>query len=135
MNTYDQFLSSLSSELKRRAQPLIRSLWADLMEVAEATDERSVSAAGEQALRRIRILGRAVRAANAGQVQSRNQALELQLRVLMQAPVAARPGLLEGVYEAMRELARAQCSIDVEAPVLENTDQPTEALLVESCTD
>jgi hypothetical protein len=136
MNTYERFLSSLLSEFKRRAQPLIRSLWADLIEVTEATDEPSLSAAREQALRRIRILGRAARAANAGQVQSRNQALELRLRALMPAPAAARPELShEGLYETMRELAGAQCSIDGEAPVPENTNQPTEALLVESCAD
>jgi len=130
MNTYDRFLTVLLSDFKRGAQPLIRSLWADLMEVAEATDERSFSAASEQALRRIRILGRAARAANAGQVQSRNQALELRLRVLARSPAAGRPELFEGLYETMRELAGAPCST-----VAEHAGQPIEMALVEACAD
>jgi hypothetical protein len=43
--------------------------------------------------------------------------------------------LFEGLYANLRELAGAQCSIDVEMPVPENTNQPTEALLAESCAD
>ena len=123
------------SDCKRRAQPLIRSLWADLMEVAEASDERSVSVANEQALCRIRILGRAARAANAGQVQSRNQVLELQLLVLAQAPAAARPELLEDLHEPMRELAGAQYSIDAETTAAGCACPPTEMTLVEACAD
>jgi hypothetical protein len=135
MNTYDQFLTLLLSDFKRRAQPLIRSLWADLKEVAEVADDRSISAASEQVLRRIRILGRAARAANAGQVQSHNQALELRLPALTQAPAAARPELLEGLYETTRELAGAQYSIDTETTVAERTGQPIEMTLVEACAD
>jgi hypothetical protein len=135
MNTYDRFLTLLLSDFKRGAQLQIRSLWADLMEVSEATDERSVSAASEQALCRIRILGRAARAANAGQVQSRNQALELRLRVFAQAPAAARLELLEDLYETMRELAGAPYSVDTETAVAERAGQPTEMALVEACAD
>jgi hypothetical protein len=135
MNTYDRFLTLLLSDFERGAQPQIRSLWADLMEVAEATDERSFSAACEQALRRIRVLGRAARAANAGQVQSNNQALELRLRVLMQAPAAARPELFEGLYETMREVAGAECSIDPETTVAGHACQPSEMALVDACAD
>jgi hypothetical protein len=133
MNTYDQFLSSLLSEFKRKAQPQVRCLWADLMELAEATDERSLSAAHEQALRRIRVLGRAAAAVNAGQVQSHSQALELRLRALTQAPVATRPELFEGLYETMRELDGAQYSVDANTSA--HAAQPTETLLVESCAD
>jgi hypothetical protein len=135
MNTYDRFLSSLLSEFKRKAPPHVRSLWADLMELEEAKDERALSAAREQAMRRIRVLGRAAGAANAHQVQSLGQTLELMLEVLTQAPAAARPGLFESLYETMRKLDGALYSIDVEAHVSEHAGQPTEMTLVESCAD
>ncbi len=41
MNAYDRFLSSLLSEFKRKAQPEVRSLWADLMELEEAPAAKS----------------------------------------------------------------------------------------------
>ena len=135
MNTYDRFLSSLLSEFKRKAQPQVRSLWADLMELAEAIDERALSAAREQALRRIRVLGRAASAAHADQVQSPSQEIELMLGSLTQAPAAARPQLLEGLYETMRKLTGAVYSIDAEAPASEHDGQPTGMTLVESCAD
>jgi hypothetical protein len=135
MNTYDRFLSSLLSEFQRKAQPQVRSLWADLMELAEAIDERTLSAAREQALRRIRVLGRAASVAHADQVQSPGQELELMLGALTQAPAAARPELLEGLYETMRKLTGAVYSIDVEAPVSKHARQPSELTLVESCAD
>ena len=135
MNTYDRFLSSLLSEFKRKAQPEIRSLWADLMELAEARDERALSTACQQALRRTQILGRAAGAANAQEVRSQTHALEVRLGVLTQARAAARPELFEGLYASQRQLAETLYSIDVEAPDPENTRQPTETLLVESCAN
>jgi hypothetical protein len=135
MNTYDRFRSSLLSEFKRKAQLEVRSLWADLMELEEALDERAFFAAREQALRRIRVLGRAASAANAHQVQSPGHTLELMLVALMQAPTAARPDLFEGLYDALRKLTGALYSIDVEAPVSERAQQPDELTLVESCAD
>lgn len=130
MNTYDRFLSTLLSEFKRRAPPQVRSLWADLMELAEATDERALFAARGQALRRIRVLGRAASAANAHQVQSLGQAIEHTLEALTQARAAARPELIEGLYGTMRRLAEALYAIDAEAPVLEYDGQSAEMELV-----
>lgn len=135
MNTYDRFLSSLLSEFKRKAPPQVRSLWADLMELEEATDERALSAAREQALRRIRVLGRAAGAAKAQQVQSLSQALELRLGALTQGRAAVRPELFEGLDDTMRELAEALYSIDAEDAITEPADQPTEMALVESFAD
>jgi hypothetical protein len=135
MNTYDRFLSSLLSEFKRKAQPQVRSLWTDLMELEGATGKRALSAAREQALRRIHVLGRAASAAHADQVQSPDHELKLMLGALTQAPAAARPKLLEGLYETMRQLTGAVYSIDVVAPVSEHAGQPTELMLVESCAD
>jgi hypothetical protein len=135
MNTHDRFLFSLLSEFKRRAQPQVRSLWADLMELAEATDEKVFSVASEQALRRIRILGRAAGAANASQVQCHNWALEIRLRAFKQESVVVRPELFEGLYETMRELTGALCSIDTESAISKHTSQPTEMALVEACAD
>jgi hypothetical protein len=135
MNTYDRFLFSLLSEFKRKAQPEVRSLWADLMELAEATDERALSVASEQALRRIRILRRAAGAANAGQVQCHNRALEIRLRTLTQEPAVACPELFEDLYGTMRKLVGAQCSIDAKSTISEYASQPPEMALVDVCAD
>jgi hypothetical protein len=135
MNTYDRLLFSLLLEFKRQAQPQVRSLWADMMELVEAIDERALSTAREQAFHRVRVLGRAASAAHADQVQSLGQELELMLGALMQAPTAACPELFESLYETMRQLTGAVYSIDVEAPVPEHAGQPTELTLVGSCAD
>lgn len=135
MNTYDRLLFSLLSEFKRKARPQVRSLWADMMELVEAIDERALSTAREQAFHRVHVLGRAASAANARQVQSPGQTLEHMLGALTQAPAVARPELLEGLCETMRQLTGAVYSIDVEAPVSEHAGQPTKMTLTGSCAD
>jgi hypothetical protein len=135
MNTHDQFLSSLLSEFKRKAQPQVRSLWADLMELEEAMDERSLSAARDQALRRIRVLGQAANAANAHPVRSLNQALEHRLGALTQARATACPELFTRLHEIVWLLADAVYSIDTDVPATEPAGQPTERMLIESHID
>ena len=135
MNTYDRFLSSLLSEFKRKAQPQVRSLWADLMELEEAIDEPGFSAAREQALRRIRVLGRAANAAHARPVRSLSRSHELTLGALMQTRAAACPELFTRLHETMWMLAVALYSIETEPPVSEHDGQSTELTLVESCAD
>jgi hypothetical protein len=135
MSTYDLFQSSLLSEFKRDAQPQVRSLWDDLVELEAPVDEQGFFAAHEQALRRISILGRAASAANAHQVQSLGQTLKFMLGAFMRAPAAARPELFEDLTATMRELTGAVHSIDAEAFVSAHAGQPTELMLVESCTD
>jgi hypothetical protein len=134
MNTYDRFQSSLLSEFKRKAQPHVRSLWADLMELSEVTTERSLSTARAQALQRIRVLERAAGAANAHHVRSLSQALELMLDDITQVLPVARPELFEALCETMRKLTEALYSIDAEAHIFE-ADQPTEMALAGSCAD
>jgi hypothetical protein len=135
MNAYDWFLSSLLSEFKSKAQPQVRSLWDDLMELEVPVDKQGFFAAHEQALRRIHVLGRAASVANAHQVHSLGQTLEFMLGAFTQAPAAARPELFESLYATMRELTGAVCSIDAEALVSAHTGRSTEMTLVESCAD
>jgi hypothetical protein len=135
MNTYDRFLSSLLSEFKRKAQPQVRSLWADLMELEEAIDEPAFAAAREQALHRIRVLGRVANSANAHPVRSLSQSLKLTLGGLMQTRAATRPELFTRLHETLWMLAATLYSIDADAPVSEHARQPDELTLVESCAD
>jgi hypothetical protein len=135
MSTYDRFLSSLLSEFKRQAQPQVRSLWADLMELEEAIDETAFAAARERAVHRIRVLGRAANAANAHPVRSLSQSLKLTLGALMPTRAAACPELFTRLYETIWMLADTLYSMDGEAPVSEHAWQPDKLTLVESCTD
>ena len=135
MNTYERFLSSLVTEFKQQAPPQICSLWADLMELEEATDERAFSAAHDQVLCRIYELGCAATAAGAHPVPSLSRSLELKLRALTRARVATHAESVESLHRTMNQLAEVLYSIDATVPVPENTNQPTETLLVESCAD
>jgi hypothetical protein len=135
MKTYNRLLTSLLTEFKRRAGPQVWSLWADLMELAEANDEQALSAAREQVLRRIRVLGRAASAANAHQVQSIGQSLERMVGAFTQVRAAARPELIDATYRTMNKLAETLYSIDTETSVTEDTGQSTESVLVESSVD
>jgi len=134
-NTYERLLSSLTTEFKQKAPPQFRSLWADLMELEEATDERAFSATHDQALRRIHALGSAARAARAHPLPSLSRSLELKLRTLTRAHAATHPESLEALHRTMNQFAEALCSLEAAGPVPENFNQPTEALLVESCAD
>jgi len=135
MNTYEQFLSSLTREFKQQAPPRFRSLWADLVELEEATDERSFSATQNQALRRIHALGCAARAALAHPVPSLSRSLELRLRTLTREHAATHSESIEALHRTMNQLGEALYSIEDGPHVPENTNQPTETLLVGSCVD
>jgi hypothetical protein len=105
------------------------------MELQEAIDERSFSAAREQALRRIRVLGRAANAANAYPVQSLSQTLERVLGTLTPVRAAACPELFTNLYETMWMLADALYSIRTDDPMSKHDGQSIELMLVESCAD
>ena len=135
MNTYERLLASLITEFKQEAPPRFRSLWADVMELEEAKDERGFSAARDQALRRISALDRAATAAGAHPVPSLSCFLELKVRALTRADVGTRPESIEMVHRTMDQLAEALYSINPVTHVPENANQPTEMLLVESCVD
>jgi hypothetical protein len=135
INTYNRLLVSLLTEFKHQAQPHIRSLWADLLELEEATGERALSAAREQSLRRIRVLEWAAHAANAGEVQAISQTLEHMVATVPTARDGSRPELFEALHETMTKLTESLCWIEMTATTGEQAcRQPGEAL-VESCTD
>jgi hypothetical protein len=134
-NTYDRFLFLLLSEFRRKVQPQVRFLRANLMELVVVMDGRAQSAAREQASHRVRALGRAASAAQADRVRSPGQELELMLGALMQAPTAARPELFESLCGTMRKLTGAVHSMGAQAPASEHAGRLTERTLVESCAD
>jgi hypothetical protein len=120
MKEYIRFQFALSAEFKRKAQPQVRSLWADLMELTEATDEAAFVTACEQALCRNYVLGRAACAANARTVKPLSNTLELMLCVLTQTHAAARPGLFDALYQTMNRLTEALYQIDTEDRLTED---------------
>jgi HPt (histidine-containing phosphotransfer) domain-containing protein len=135
MNTYERLLSSLEAEFKKKAPPQFRSLWADVMELEEAPDERRFSKAHDHALQRIHALGCAARAAGAHPVPALSRSLELKLRVLTRTHATAHPESVEALHRTMNQLAEALYSSDNTALVPENIHSPTETSLVESCAD
>lgn len=118
MNTYDRFQLSLSTEFKLRAQPHIRSLWADLEELREATDQPVCSATLRQALRRIHALERAACAVGAHEVQALSQVLESALAALPCARGATRSKLFKTADQTMNRLTEALFLIKLESPAL-----------------
>jgi hypothetical protein len=135
MNAYDRFLSSLLSEFTRKAQSQLRSLWADLMELEEAIDGRSFSAAREQVLHRVRVFRQAASATNAHPVQSLSQMIEHRLRVLTQTGATACPELFTHLHETMWTLADAVYELNVENLAFQDGGPPTDQALVASGAD
>jgi hypothetical protein len=131
-NEYDRFLFSLTREFTLRAQPHLRSLWADVMELEEATNEHALSVAREQTMRRVRTLGRAARAANARDVQALSQTVEQLVAAMAPAPGATRFEFFGVLDQKMTKLTEALYAINVAAPPSEPEGQPTEGELVES---
>jgi hypothetical protein len=131
-NEYDRFLSSLAREFTLRAQPHLRSLWADVMELEEATDEHALSVAREQTMRRVRVLGRAAHAANAREMQALSQTVEQLVATLAPAPGATRFEFFGVLDQKMTKLTEALYAIKVETPPSKPEGQPTEDELVES---
>jgi len=107
MKTYDRFLSTLADEFRLQAQPRLRSLWADVMELEEATYEPAFSAAREQTMHRILALGRAARAVNAHEVRALSQVLARLVTTVACTPDATRAEAFATLYQKMTEMTEA----------------------------
>src|SRR6266850_7937252 len=127
MNKYDQLLYSLTAEFKLRAHPLLRSVWADLMELEEAMDEPKLRDVREQARQRILALGQAACAANARDVQAHSQALAQLVTTVTPARDADHHELFDTLYQKMRELTEALYATQATPPVSGRASHPTEA--------
>jgi len=132
MHEYDRFLFSLVTEFTRRALPQIRSLWADLMELEEASDPHALRVARAQTLRRLQILRQAARAVDAAQVQSLSQTLAQSVVTVPDERNAHRQELFEFLYQTMRELTEALYVIQAVPSAMGQNGHPTESELVDS---
>jgi hypothetical protein len=131
MKTYNQLRFSLLAEFKLKAEPHLRSLWADLMVLEAAVDESALFVARGQASRRLLALSSAAGAANAREVQSLSRAL--RLLVITTTPVrdATRYACFDALYKKMRELTEALYAIKASRPLSVRERQPAETALVE----
>ena len=131
MKTYDQLRFSLLAELKLKAEPHLRFLWADLMVLAAAADESAFFMARRQASQRLLALSSAAGAANAREVQSLSRAL--RLLVITTTPVrdTTHHECFDALYKKMRELTGALYAINASPPLSERDRQPAETALVE----
>jgi len=134
MRAYDRFLSSLLSEFKYKAQGQVRSLWADLEELMEATGERARSTALRQAYCRITTLERAARAVEAHEVQIVCEALEHDFETVTDEDFA-NPEWFGELRQALIDLTGALYPVESTMEVHEFADQATEASLLESCVN
>jgi len=132
-NEYDRFLFSLAREFTLRAQPHLRSLWADVMELEEATGEHALCVAREQTMRRVRTLGWAAHAVNAREVQALSQTVEQLVAAMAPTPGATRFEFFGALEQKMTNLTEALYAIKTQTPPSELEGQPTESELVESC--
>lgn len=131
MKTYDHLRYSIISEFKHRAEPNLRCLWADLMELEAATDESALFVARGQASRRLLALGSAAGAANAQEVRILSQALRLLVINTMQVRDEINYEYFDALYQKMRELTEALYAINAPSPLPERRRQPAETALVE----
>jgi hypothetical protein len=129
MKTYDPLRFSLMTEFKLKAEPHLRSLWADLMELEAAADQSTLFVAREQALRRLLALSSAAGAANAREVQTLGHALRLLVITITQVRDATNYECFDSLYKKMRELAEALYAIKA-PPLSERERQPAETALV-----
>ena len=131
MKTYDQLRFSLLTEFKLKAEPHVRSLWADLMVLEAAADEAALFVARGQASRRLLALSSAAGAANAREVQSLSRAL--RLLVITTTPVrdATNYECFDALYKKMRELAEALCVINAAPPLSQRDRQPAKTAFAE----
>jgi hypothetical protein len=131
MKTYDQLRFSLLAELKLKAEPLLRLLWADLMVLEAAADESALFVARGQVSQRLLALSSAAGAANAREVQSLSRAL--RLLVITTTPVrdATRHECFDALHKKMCELTEALYAIKASRSLSQRTRQPAETALVE----
>ncbi len=135
MNTYEHFLHSLLTEFKTEAQPHLRSLWADVEELEEATDERRRSLTLRHALHRTRALEWAAHSVNAREVRALGRDLERMLADLAHAPTAVSRVSPAALHQTMNQLTEALCSIDVKPSTGVHASETSDTPLVESRAD
>jgi len=135
MNTYAQLRVSLMTEFTLKAGPHLRSLWADLIEMEAAADESTLSAAREQALRRLLALSAAAGAANAHDVQTLGHTLRLLVMTTTHVRDATHHECFDALCRTMRELTESLYAITAPPPLSGRERQPAESALVESCAD
>ncbi len=131
MKPYDQLRFSLLTGFKLKAEPHLRSLGADLMELEAAADEFTLSVARQQALRRLLALSSAAGAANAREVQTLSHALSLLVITITQVRDATHDECFDALHKKMRELTEALCAIKAPPPLSERKRQLAETALVE----
>jgi len=130
MKTYDHLRFSLMTGFKLKAEPHLRSLWADLMELEAAADESALFVAREQALRRLLALSSAAGAANARKVQTLGHALRHLVNTTTQVRDATNYECFDALYKKTRELTEALYAIKAPPPLSECERQPAETALV-----
>lgn len=135
MKTYEQLRFSLLTEFKLKAEPHLRSLWADLMELEAASDESALDAARGQALRRISALSSAAGAADANEVRMLSRALGFLVATATQVRDATNYERFDALYKKARKLTEALHAIKEPPALSEREYQLTEAALVSSCAD
>jgi len=131
-HAYDQFLFSLVTKFTHRAQPHIRSLWADLMELEEARDAHTLRVVREQTLRRVQALGRAAHAVSADEVEALSRTLVLLVANVTDVKGARHRESFDSLYGKMRELTEALYAVHATPSVVGSDCHPTESELVES---
>ena len=132
MKAYGQLRFSLMTEFKLKAEPQLRSLWADLMELEAAADAFALFVAREQALRRLRALSSAAGAANAREVHTLCDALSLLVDTATQVRDATNYECFDALYKKTRELTGALSAIKAPPPLSERQRQSAETALFES---
>jgi hypothetical protein len=133
MKTYDRFLSTLADEFRLQAQPRLRSLWADVMELEEATHEPAFSAAREQTMHRVLALGRAARAVHAHEVRALSQALARLVTTVACTPDATRTETFATLYQKMTEMTEALYGLHTHAVTGGDDGVPAEEMELAGC--
>ncbi len=135
MNTYARFQRSLITGFEINAQPQVRSLWADLIELGEATDPCARRALVKQARHRVRALGRAARATNCRDVLAVSEALDRSLAAVPCAKATGDRVSFGGLSQTMNKLAEAVYGVRGSTSVFGRACQSAELALVESDAD
>jgi hypothetical protein len=131
MKTYDHLRFSVIAEFKRKAEPYLQSLWADLMELEAAADESALFVARVQASRRLLAIGSAAGAANAQEVRILCQMLRLLVVNTTQVRDVINYEVFDSLYKKMRELTEALYAIQAPSPLPERKRQPAEPAFAE----
>ena len=133
MNPYDRLRSTLTREFRTQAQPCLRSLWADVMELEEAADEPAFLEAREQILHRILALGRAAAAAHIHPVPAHCEALTRHVAAVGCAPDTVRAEAFAALYREMTAITGVLYGIHVEAVTGSRAKKSTEEMELVGC--